>query len=65
MHVVVASSNPVKINAARDACRQCFEELQGVPVHVQGVAVSSGVQDQPWGDAETLQVAHTGRSTLA
>jgi inosine/xanthosine triphosphatase len=45
---VVGSTNPVKIAAARAVLGRCT-----TPLAVQGVAVPSGVPDQPWGDAET------------
>jgi inosine/xanthosine triphosphatase len=47
--VSVGSTNPVKIAAVRAA-------LARVAPHavVCGVAVPSGVPDQPWGDAETI-----------
>lgn len=47
--VSVGSTNPVKIAAVHAV-------LSRVAPHasVRGVAVSSGVPDQPWGDAETI-----------
>ncbi|GJP86763.1 hypothetical protein CLOP_g16748 [Closterium sp. NIES-67] len=65
--VVVASRNPVKINAAGDALRRLFPhesfELEGYPA-------DSGVSDQPMGDAETLagarnRLMHVARSSAA
>lgn len=53
MRIVVASSNPVKIAAAKTAFERCF----GEGVRTTGVAVSSDVADQPMDDAETLQGA--------
>jgi inosine/xanthosine triphosphatase len=52
--IVVASTNPVKIQAALDGFRRMFpnEEFQA-----RGVAAASGVSDQPMSDAETLQGA--------
>lgn len=46
--VVVGSGNPVKVNAVRAVLSRCSS---GAVVH--GMAVPSGVSDQPWGDAET------------
>lgn len=53
MHIIVGSTNPVKIKAVQTA-------LQSVYPHAEfsGVAVSSGVADQPWNDAETRQGAY-------
>ena len=48
-HVVVGSRNPVKIAAVRAVLQRVAPE-----VVVTGVAVSSGVPDQPWGDAQTI-----------
>ncbi|CAI7913782.1 unnamed protein product [Closterium sp. NIES-54] len=65
--VVVASRNPVKINAAGEALRRLFPhesfELEGFPA-------DSGVSDQPMGDAETLagarnRLLHVARSSAA
>lgn len=53
-HLVVASTNPVKINAALEGFQTLF------PDHVctvQGVSVPSGVSDQPLSDEETLRGA--------
>jgi len=52
--VVIASTNPVKINATLAAFREMFpgEEFTG-----DGVSVSSGVGDQPLSDEETLRGA--------
>lgn len=46
--VVVGSGNPVKVAAVRAVLERCASS-----VVVRGVAVASGVPDQPWGDAET------------
>ena len=52
MLVAVGSLNPVKIRAAREMIARL------VPgVRVEGVAVPSGVPDQPWGDEETIRGA--------
>lgn len=49
--VVVASLNPVKQSAAKEAFEQAFPELN---IDVTGVDVPSGVRDQPMTDSETL-----------
>jgi len=54
LHIAVASRNPVKIAA----CRQAFEAV--FPHHqlrVEGFSVPSGVSDQPLTDAETFEGA--------
>ena len=53
-HVVVGSRNPVKVAAVRAVL-----ERAGRDARVTGVAVGSGVPDQPWGDAETIAGART------
>ncbi|MES3035764.1 MAG: inosine/xanthosine triphosphatase [Gemmatimonadota bacterium] len=52
--VVVGSGNPVKVSAVRAVLERC---TSAVVVH--GMAVPSGVPDQPWGDAETRDGALT------
>lgn len=52
--IIVASKNPVKINAVRMAFEKVFPEEQFL---LDGVAIASGVSDQPISDAETLQGA--------
>ena len=53
MHLVaVGSMNPVKIGAAR-----AMVERIAPHATVQGIAVPSGVSDQPWGDDETIRGA--------
>lgn len=51
MQVLVASRNPVKVEATEEAFRQAFPET---PLHAQGLAAPSGVRDQPMTDEETL-----------
>jgi len=46
--VVVGSVNPVKVAAVEAVLSRC-----GPGIVVRGIAVSSGVPDQPWGDDET------------
>lgn len=50
--VVVGSTNPVKVAAVRAVL-----ERAGCPARVEGLAVASGVADQPVGDAETIRGA--------
>lgn len=52
--IVVASANPVKIEAARQGFERMFP---GAPFTLEGIAAASGVSDQPMTDAETLQGA--------
>ena len=52
MKIVVASKNPVKINATRLGFETYFEIDS-----VEGINVDSGVSDQPMSDAETLEGA--------
>ncbi|WP_372776286.1 inosine/xanthosine triphosphatase [Mangrovibacterium sp.] len=53
MKIVIASKNPVKINAVLKSFQACFtERLISVPV-----SVPSGVSDQPMDEDETLQGA--------
>ena len=50
MLVVVASRNPVKINATREA----FEaQFPGQPIEIQSADVDSGAGDQPDSDSAT------------
>lgn len=53
--VVVGSTNPVKIEAAREGFRVMFPDLT---FEIQGVEATSGVSEQPFGDEETLLGAH-------
>jgi inosine/xanthosine triphosphatase len=50
--VAVGSTNPVKVASARAVVRHWRADAA-----VQGVAVDSGVPDQPWGDEETIRGA--------
>ena len=50
--VIVASKNPVKVNAAQAALKLAFPTRV---FDVKGVAAPSGVSDQPMGDDETLK----------
>jgi inosine/xanthosine triphosphatase len=64
MRVVVASTNPVKIEATRQAFGIAFPAVE---ITFVGVSVPSGVSDQPMTDEETLQGAqnraHNAQST--
>jgi inosine/xanthosine triphosphatase len=61
--VAVGSLNPVKIGATRETLVRLAPQLR-----VEGVAVPSGVPDQPWGDEETIRGAlaraHAARRAL-
>ena len=52
MKVIVASGNPVKVNATKAGFSAYFDE-----VIVESCKVESGVSDQPMTDAETLEGA--------
>ncbi len=54
MRVIVASKNPVKVNASRAGFETYFDA-----VVVESCDVDSGVSDQPISDAETLNGART------
>ena len=54
--IIVASRNPVKAEAVLSGFQRVFPEET---FDVEGVAVPSGVSDQPMTDAETLQGAKT------
>lgn len=53
--IVVASQNPVKLQAARRGFMRLFPDA---PLDVQGVAAPSQVSDQPASDEETRRGAH-------
>jgi len=57
--ITVGSTNPVKINAARTVLVRLASAAA-----VSGVEVPSGVPDQPWGDAQTIEGA-VARARLA
>ncbi len=52
--VIVASKNPVKINAVSNAFEKMFS-VEGFKV--EGISVKSGVNEQPQNDSETFQGA--------
>ena len=54
MQVVVASRNPVKIGAAREAFESLFPDME---IEIEPVDVYSGVSDQPETDDETREGA--------
>lgn len=49
MKILIASKNPVKVNAVQEAFKICFDES----VEPEGISVASGVSDQPRSDEET------------
>jgi inosine/xanthosine triphosphatase len=53
IRIVVASKNPVKIEAVRDALTALIDE----EIEVVSVSVESGVADQPMSEVETLKGA--------
>ena len=55
IRIVVASINPVKLDAVKEGLSVFLNE----PIEVLGVSVDSGVSDQPMSDLETLQGAET------
>lgn len=59
--VAVGSVNPVKVAAVAAVLARCAPDAR-----VDGIAVASGVPDQPWGDAETRRGAEArARAALA
>ena len=52
--VAVGSRNPVKVAAVRAVLARIVPAAT-----VEGIAVASGVPDQPWGDDETIRGART------
>lgn len=51
MKIVIASKNPVKINAALQGFKSVFNDEE---YEIEGVSVSSDVADQPMSEAETM-----------
>lgn len=49
--IIVASKNPVKINATLSGFQKMFPDEQ---FEIEGVSASSGVSDQPQNDSETF-----------
>lgn len=60
MKVVVASKNPVKIEATRNGFQTYFKD-----VNVEGASIESGVADQPMSDEETLEGARNRAANAA
>jgi inosine/xanthosine triphosphatase len=61
--VAVGSTNPIKLNSSLNGMRQA---MPGVELDGVGYSVSSGVSDQPMGDAETrLGAENRARSAFA
>ena len=60
-NIIVASRNPVKIEASRLA----FEKMMEGSFDVKGATISSGVSDQPMSDSETLQGALNRANTAS
>ena len=56
MHIIVASRNPVKVDATRRAFNEIFPDES---LEVGSVDVASGVSDQPVSDQETRRGART------
>lgn len=56
MNIVVASKNPVKVDATRRAFTRLFPDAS---IQLASVDVSSGVSDQPTSDGETRRGART------
>ncbi|PWJ39941.1 inosine/xanthosine triphosphatase [Sediminitomix flava] len=54
LHIVVASLNPVKIEASRLAFSQMFPNCE---IEMEGISVPSEVSDQPMTEKETLEGA--------
>jgi inosine/xanthosine triphosphatase len=55
IRLVIASRNPVKVDAALGGIKQMFPEI--IPKHLS-ISVPSDIRDQPMSDEETLQGAH-------
>lgn len=56
MNIVIASSNPVKIQAVFEAFQELFPQEE---IICESISVPSGVSDQPTSNAETLEGALT------
>jgi inosine/xanthosine triphosphatase len=53
LQLIVASTNPVKLEATQMA----FEKVFSTAIHIKGIKVDSGVKDQPLSQSETAQGA--------
>lgn len=60
IRILVASQNPVKIEAVKDGLQAFLND----EIEITGVSVPSGVSDQPMSEAETLQGASNRVSKL-
>ena len=60
MKIAVASKNPVKIEAVREAFSNCFPS----GFEIEGFSVPSGVSDQPLGNKETRKGAKNRAAKL-
>jgi inosine/xanthosine triphosphatase len=60
--IVVASTNPVKVQAVRNGFARMFSESE---FEIETISVPSGVSDQPRSSAETLQGALNRARTAA
>lgn len=56
MNIIVASQNPIKVEAVRKGYLKMFPDTESL--EVTGVSVPSGVSDQPMTFDETLRGAH-------
>lgn len=54
MKVIIASKNPVKINCTEEGFSQMYPNTK---IEVEGLAIPSGVSDQPMTNEETLKGA--------
>lgn len=61
MMILVASQNPVKVNAVAEAFKVCFSEA----FDIEGLPVNSGVSHQPRSDGETRTGAKNGSIQLS
>jgi len=59
MHLIIASTNPVKVQSAKHGFTQMFPAES---ITAEGISLPSGVSDQPMTDEETLQGAHNRAS---
>lgn len=61
MKVIVASTNPVKIESTKEALRKTFPEVE---FEFEGMKAESGVKDQPDTDEETIRGARNRITAL-
>lgn len=54
LKIIIASKNPVKINAALKGFQEMFPDTA---FEIEGIFVASGVREQPLSDSETFQGA--------